>query len=422
MAEQTSPLSFRYQQALAPLAKVADEAERGQVSKRLSELLTLLDFNTTLNQSRALSEILELILFVAMGETRASWAAILLRRKEGTLKPAARRGSLHDNEWEERSFPSEGADLLETVVGRDDAGLAQSTRELMASMGAHLAVPLRKGGDMIGLLALGRPAAQPPATDDASHESRAFTEGERSFAEALSISAAACVDNGRIYEELRELNRSLSLKVYQLNSLFDVTHELNRALDEGSVTEVLIASTMGQLLATRCALVRPGGSIQSRGVKFSPEELGLLRSKIRRLESMEGDIGTEHIEDRSLRELLEARGLERIVPLRSGSASHGVLFIGSKATRQPLSEEDIEFLRSLTAQCAASLDNLRLTREWVEKQKIEKELAVAREIQRGLLPDHDPSIPGWDICGINIPSLAVGGDYSSREREPDRPF
>jgi sigma-B regulation protein RsbU (phosphoserine phosphatase) len=207
--------------------------------------------------------------------------------------------------------------------------------------------------------------------------------------------------------------------VYQLNSLFDVTHELNRVLDEGAVTEVLMASTMGQLLATRCALVDPGGSVQSRGVKFSPEELGFLRSKTRRLESIKEDVGTEQMEDVSLRELLEAHGLERVMPLRSGSTSHGVLFIGSKANRKPLSEEDIDFLRSLTAQGAASLDNLRLTREWVEKQKIEKELAVAREIQRGLLPDHDPSIAGWDIAGINIPSLAVGGDYYDYMLCPD---
>jgi sigma-B regulation protein RsbU (phosphoserine phosphatase) len=415
MSDESSPLSFRYQQALAPLAKMADEAERGRVSKRLSELLTLLDFNTTLNQSRALTEILELVLFVAMGETRAAWAAVTLRRKDGTLRPAAARGSLPDAGWGGRSYPSEGADILEKVVGRDDDDLPETTRELMDAMGAHLAVPLLKGGNLIGLLVLGRPASPPQISADA----RVFTEGERSFVEALAISAAACIDNGRIYEELRDLNQTLSLKVYQLNSLFDVTHELNRALDAASVTEVLMASTMGQLLAKRCALVQPGGSVQSRGVKFAPEELGILRSKLQSVESLEGDIATERLEDDSLRSLLQDRGLEWIVPLRSGSTFHGVLFIGSKATRKPLHEEDIDFLRSLTAQGAASLDNLRLTREWVEKQKMEKELAVAREIQRGLLPDHDPEIPGWDIAGINIPSLAVGGDYYDYLRCPD---
>ncbi|MGH9389651.1 MAG: PP2C family protein-serine/threonine phosphatase, partial [Vicinamibacteria bacterium] len=76
-----------------------------------------------------------------------------------------------------------------------------------------------------------------------------------------------------------------------------------------------------------------------------------------------------------------------------------------------LSEEDRDFLRSLAAQAAAAFDHIRLSREWIEKQKIEKEMALAREIQRALLPDGAPSIEGWDLAGINIPCLTVGGDY-----------
>jgi sigma-B regulation protein RsbU (phosphoserine phosphatase) len=295
------------------------------------------------------------------------------------------------------------------VAGREDPELEPPTRELLNTMDAHLAVPLRKGGDLIGVLALGAPAGG--TKEPLAVESVSYTQGERSFAEALSISAAACIDNGRIYEELRELNRSLSLKIYQLNSLFDVTRELHRALDAGAVREVLIASTMGQLLATRCALIEPGGAITARGFRFSPEELELFRSRVKELESLEEDVGAGGLEPGPLRELLEAQKVERIVPLRSGAASHGVLLTGHKANRKPIDEEEIDYLRSLAAQGAASLDNLRLTQEWVEKQKIEKELGLAREIQRGLLPDHDPARPGWDIAGINIPSLAVGGDY-----------
>ena len=57
--------------------------------------------------------------------------------------------------------------------------------------------------------------------------------------------------------------------------------------------------------------------------------------------------------------------------------------------------------------------------ENIDKQKIEKELALAREIQRGLLPEDVPSLPGWDIAGINIPSLTVGGDYYDYLPGPD---
>ncbi len=410
MSENDSPLSYRYQRALAPLASQADKTGSSQVGKRLSELLTLLDFNTTLNRSLALSEILDLVLLVAMGETRSSWAGIAIRGEDGALSAAARRGA-SPPAWNEAVFPSEAASDLENIVGREDPGLTPELRELLTAMGAYLAVPLRKGGKFIGILALGEPAFGSGSSEASVAVGTGYSEGDRAFAEALSISAAASIDNGRIYEQLKLLNRSLSLKVYQLNSLFDVTRELYRALDAASVREVLVASAMGQLLSTRCALIHSGGSVEARGVKFSADELELVRSLNRELTSLTEDLAPADLESDSLRGLLGKQGFERVVPLRSGSASQGVLLIGRKASGQPLSEEDIDFLRSLATQGAASLDNLRLTQEWVEKQKIEKELALAREIQRGLLPDRDPSVPGWDIAGINIPSLAVGGDY-----------
>lgn len=407
MSESNSPLSYRYQKALEPLAQKADASERGPLGKRLSELLTLLDFNTTLNQSLALQEILDIVLFVAMGETRASWAGVLLRKSDGTFKPAARRGS-SDAEWADRSFSSEGVEPMKGTVGHGDPHLAEPIRGLMETTEAQLAVPLQKGGNFIGLLLLGRPAF---AVGDSSSSDASYTEGERAFADALAISASACIDNGRIYEELRDLNRSLSLKVYQLNSLFDVTRELHRAMDAAAVREVIIASAMGQILATRCLLFEPDGTLKARGVKLTPDELQLVRSQMRYLQSLIEDLRTDQLETGALRDLLEAKEMEILVPLRSGATSHGILIMGRKANRKPLSEEDVDFLRSLATQGGATLDNLRLTREWVEKQKMEKELAVAREIQRALLPDQEPALKGWDIAGINIPCLTVGGDY-----------
>ncbi len=71
MSSDETPASYRYQQALGPLAR---RIEDPKAQKKLSEVLALLDFNSTLNRSLELSEILDLVLFVAMGETRASWA------------------------------------------------------------------------------------------------------------------------------------------------------------------------------------------------------------------------------------------------------------------------------------------------------------------------------------------------------------
>jgi len=144
----------------------------------------------------------------------------------------------------------------------------------------------------------------------------------------------------------------------------------------------------------------------------------VLRAQAAVLENADGVALVQDLAAGSLQDLLTRMGFEVALPLRSGSSPHGVLLVGRKASGQPLGEEDLDFLRSLAAQAAAALDNLRLTREWVEKQKMEKEMAVAREIQRGFLPESDPVIEGWDIAGVNIPCLTVGGDYYDYVESP----
>ncbi len=58
-----------------------------------------------------------------------------------------------------------------------------------------------------------------------------------------------------------------------------------------------------------------------------------------------------------------------------------------------------------------SLENRRLFKEALEKQKLEEELEFAREIQQNLLPSQIPATNNFDIAAINLPSKQVGGDY-----------
>jgi sigma-B regulation protein RsbU (phosphoserine phosphatase) len=58
-----------------------------------------------------------------------------------------------------------------------------------------------------------------------------------------------------------------------------------------------------------------------------------------------------------------------------------------------------------------SLENTRLFREAIERQKLEDELIIAREIQKGLLPSTLPSLPSMSLAAANISSKQVGGDY-----------
>jgi sigma-B regulation protein RsbU (phosphoserine phosphatase) len=388
-------LSYRYQQSLGPLARGAADP---RLAKRLSELLSLLDFSSTLNRSLELSEKLDLVLLVAMGETAASWAAVALRGDDDQLRVVARRGISEARLAGAFAPPPDEA--LAGPVSPEDSDLPAATREFLAGIAgweAAILVPLRQEKRLTGLLALGkRPGG--------------YGEGERAFVEALSVTAAASIENGRIYEELRSLNNRLSLKIYQLNSLFDITRELHGAREAEQVRQVLLASAMGQLLAKRGALVEKGKPVAARGLR-RPELQDLPTAELIELERLSGPTRARDVASAHLRERLGACGFEAAAPLWSGATTYGALLVGEKASGHPLSGEDLDFLGSLAAQGAAALENLRLTAEWMEKQRIEKELTVARQIQRALLPERDPEIASWDIAGVNIPCLTVGGDY-----------
>ncbi|HSC77588.1 MAG TPA: SpoIIE family protein phosphatase, partial [Candidatus Acidoferrales bacterium] len=74
-------------------------------------------------------------------------------------------------------------------------------------------------------------------------------------------------------------------------------------------------------------------------------------------------------------------------------------------------DDDIDFLRSLSVHCAVALENARLHRESLERQKMERELFLARGIQKALLPEGPPVLGGFDIAVRHESSLQVGGDY-----------
>jgi sigma-B regulation protein RsbU (phosphoserine phosphatase) len=74
-------------------------------------------------------------------------------------------------------------------------------------------------------------------------------------------------------------------------------------------------------------------------------------------------------------------------------------------------KEDEEFLNAMSLQMALAMENARMHREIVEKKRLEKEMQLARGIQRSLLPEAPPTVPGFDIAVLNVPCFEVGGDY-----------
>jgi sigma-B regulation protein RsbU (phosphoserine phosphatase) len=98
------------------------------------------------------------------------------------------------------------------------------------------------------------------------------------------------------------------------------------------------------------------------------------------------------------------------LPIRNeGGDIIGVLQLLNKA--DGFSDEDEAFLDALSLHVALALEKAQLHRERVEKEKMERDLALARDIQAGLLPDAPPIFPGIEIAVSHRASQMVGGDY-----------
>jgi sigma-B regulation protein RsbU (phosphoserine phosphatase) len=88
----------------------------------------------------------------------------------------------------------------------------------------------------------------------------------------------------------------------------------------------------------------------------------------------------------------------------------GVLYLDSRRPAA-FSKLDRQILDALAGDAASILDNARLVERERERQRMEQEIGIARDIQQALLPKNFRDYPHLAVSGVNFPCLAVGGDY-----------
>ncbi len=98
-------------------------------------------------------------------------------------------------------------------------------------------------------------------------------------------------------------------------------------------------------------------------------------------------------------------------PLLDSAGSLGMIVLSSRIHVRRFSEQDLELLAALGSVAALRIRNLSLAEEGVRRRTLEKEMALAREIQLALLPEHLPQIPGYSVFAANDASRAVSGDF-----------
>jgi sigma-B regulation protein RsbU (phosphoserine phosphatase) len=77
----------------------------------------------------------------------------------------------------------------------------------------------------------------------------------------------------------------------------------------------------------------------------------------------------------------------------------------------PFDRRDEEIAGFLGSQAGVAIQRQRLLDHFAEKQRIQRDLNIARTIQQGLLPRSNPVLPGFDVAGWNRPADETGGDF-----------
>jgi putative ABC transport system permease protein len=129
------------------------------------------------------------------------------------------------------------------------------------------------------------------------------------------------------------------------------------------------------------------------------------------LETLQRWSGSDQPERLSELETLKHAGARLAIGLRSKTEITGVLLLGAPAQRGQYSAAEKDLLRHCAEQFALMLENARLTDRIVEQEKLRRDLALAAEVQKRLLPDRAPQAEIAAVAAVSLPARSVGGDY-----------
>ena len=101
---------------------------------------------------------------------------------------------------------------------------------------------------------------------------------------------------------------------------------------------------------------------------------------------------------------------EMVAPLKVGGVVVGVMNLESDRVNA-YTPRELRLLETFASQAAVAIERTRHLRQQLDKERLDRELTLARRIQLTFLPERDPDWPGFDVSGYNISSEEVSGDF-----------
>ena len=236
-------------------------------------------------------------------------------------------------------------------------------------------------------------------------------DASASFDEAgdpLLVLLASALKSCRLKQVLKEQQFQVNYRVVELENLFDVGLAVAGTLDLDRVSEEILLGVVSLLDARRGALYilederyrldRMFGGEAGRWFSAADPYLTVFLSG-------HGEAPPD---------LLPGARYLLSVPILFENSPRGMLVVGDKESRRgvgPFLPGDRRTLGLFANQAAIALENARLHLRALEQERLEREMHLAAEIQRQILPKGAPQVAGFQLAGWNRPARQVGGDY-----------
>ncbi len=231
---------------------------------------------------------------------------------------------------------------------------------------------------------------------------------------------------------------SAGVRLSKLDQLLAATALLHSQLPLDEVLGIMLDHAISVMDADRGVLLEADdkGALQVRlarrsgGLRLPPESLAPSQTAIQLALRKQAAVITEDLAqaemDLQAAQSVVAQRLRAVVVIPLYAFSHGkaeesvvnvkqgqflgVLYLDSRRPAA-FSKLDRQLLDAFTDQAASILDNARLVVRERERQRLEEQISIARNIQQALLPRNFRDYPHLALSGCNFPCLAVGGDY-----------
>lgn len=223
----------------------------------------------------------------------------------------------------------------------------------------------------------------------------------------------------QLKRQIQEQSFQAMFRGVEQESLYEVGLAIASTLDHEGLGEEVLLRAISLLDARRGALYlldkdddvyrlssSMGGSARD---EFDASELcseSLARN--------DGGDGTDLAQDSLPDDLVPGAHHILAVPVEIDRDPRGLLLVADKESRSgvgPFPAGDRRTLSLFANQAAIALENAKLHKLALEKERLEREMELAAEIQQQLLPDEMPEVPGCKVQGWNRPARQVGGDY-----------